>query len=73
MGLSIRKDFVAVDVPEHDNLSSAIKRFCYLWKHCGLHRELRFREENPSRSERRRAKQLKVLRRHRRQMAMTNT
>ena len=58
-----RNDLVAVSVSEPDELPRAIGLFVRKWKHSGIKAELEFRANHPSRSSRRKAKQLKVRRR----------
>jgi ribosomal protein S21 len=56
-GNRIRGDVVEVEVREGAlGYERALKKFSVMWKNSGLVRELRFREQNPSRSDRRREK-----------------
>ena len=55
-GSFVRKDDLTVYIAEGSNFEKALKKFSVMWKNSGLVRDLRFREQNPSRSDRRREK-----------------
>jgi ribosomal protein S21 len=58
---NVRKDDIVVYITEGANTEKALRKFSVMWKNSGRAREPRFREQNPSRSSRRKEKDRRAV------------